>query len=305
MENRAHALLTGLFVIGLGLAAALASFWLNDSRQARTPYLLITQGAVSGLVPYSTVRYRGVEIGQVTTVEFAHDGTRDIHIRIEIESDIPITANTYATLRYMGITGLAQVELADDGLPDAPRLSSSDDNLVRIPMRPSLFESLSDAGQSALSQFQQLLLQLQQLLGPENQSNFRQTMANVEVTTRKLAEFTQRLEPMVQRLPKISEDGSQTMAHVEQIARELESTLVQVRQTTTRLNAVSDLADNTAETLLVETLPATQNSLQQIEAAARNLERLSDELRRDPASLLLGRGRAPEPQSSSQRSHAP
>lgn len=306
MENRAHALLTGLFVIGLGLAAALASFWLHDTRQARTPYLLITQGAVSGLAPYSTVRYRGVEIGQVTTVDFAHDGTRDIHIRIEIQPDIPITANTYATLRYMGITGLAQVELADDGPPDAPRLPSSSASLARIPMRPSLFESLSDAGQNVLTQFQQLLVQLQQLLGPENQSSFRQTMANVEVTTRKLAEFTQRLEPMVQRLPKISEDGSQTMAHVEQIARELEATLVQVRQTTVRLDAVSSLADNTAETLLVETLPATQNILQEIEAAARNLERLGDELRRDPSSLILGRGRAPEPEpSTSQRSHAP
>ena len=154
MENRAHALLTGLFVIGLGLAAALASFWLHDTRQAHTPYLLITQGAVSGLVPYSTVRYRGVEIGQVTTVDFAHDGTRDIHIRIEIQPDIPITANTYATLRYMGITGLAQVELADDGPPDAPRLPSSSASLARIPMRPSLFESLSDAGQNVLTQFQ-------------------------------------------------------------------------------------------------------------------------------------------------------
>lgn len=291
MENRAYALLTGLFVIGLGLAAALASFWLNDGRQARTPYLIVTQGAISGLAPYSTVRYRGVEIGQVTTVDFAHDGSRDIHIQIEIKPDIPITVNTYATLRYMGITGLAQIELADDGPPDAARLQTSIEKPARIPMRPSLFESLGDAGQAMMKQFQDLMSQLKEVLGPENQSNFRQIMANVEITSRKVAEFTQRLEPMIESLPKMSEDGGKTMARVEQIAKELEQTVTQVRQVTAQLNTLGTLAESAGQTFLVETLPSTQSTLREIESAARNLERLSDELRRDPSSILYGRNR--------------
>ncbi len=295
MENRAYALLTGLFVIGLGLAAALASFWLNDSRQARTPYLIVTQGAISGLVPFSTVRYRGVEIGQVTTVDFAHDGSRDIHIQIEIKPDIPITVNTYATLRYMGITGLAQVELADDGPPDAARLQTSAEALARIPMRPSLFESLGDAGQGLLEQFQGLMGQLKETLGPENQANFRQIMANVEITSRKVAEFTQRLEPLIESLPKMSEDGGRTMARVEQIAKELEQTVTQVRQVTMQLNTLGTLAESAGQTFLVETLPSTQSTLREIESAARNLERLSDELRRDPSSILYGRNRDTDP----------
>jgi len=291
MENRAYALLTGLFVIGLGMAAALASLWLNDGRQARTPYLIVTQGAISGLAPYSTVRYRGVEIGQVTHVDFAKDGSRDIHIHIEIRPDIPITVNTYATLRYMGITGLAQVELADDGPPDAPRLHTSAEEPARIPMRPSLFESLGDTGQVMLKQFQDLMGQLKEALGPENQANFRQIMANVEVTTRKVAEFTQRLEPLIESLPKMSEEGGKTMARVEQIAQELEQTVTQVRQVTMQLNTLGVLAESAGQTFLVETLPSTQSTLREIESAARNLERLSDELRRDPSSILYGRNR--------------
>jgi phospholipid/cholesterol/gamma-HCH transport system substrate-binding protein len=281
MENRAYALLTGLFVIGLGVAAALASFWLNDGRQARTPYLIVTQGAISGLAPYSTVRYRGVEIGQVTSVDFAHDGSRDIHIRIEIRPDIPITVNTYATLRYMGITGLAQVELADDGPPDAPRLQTSAEKPARIPMRPSLFESLGDTGQVMLKQFQDLMAQLKEALGPENQANFRQIMANVEMTTRNVAEFTQRLEPLIESLPKMS--------------KELEQTVIQVRQVTMQLNTLGMLAESAGQTFLVETLPSTQSMLREIESAARNLERLSDELRRDPSSILYGRNRETAP----------
>ena len=281
MENRAYALLTGLFVIGLGVAAALASFWLNDSRQARTPYLIVTQGAISGLAPYSTVRYRGVEIGQVTSVDFAHDGSRDIHIRIEIRPDIPITVNTYATLRYMGITGLAQVELADDGPPDAPRLQTSAEKPARIPMRPSLFESLGDTGQVMLKQFQELMAQLKEALGPENQANFRQIMANVEMTTRKVAEFTQRLEPFIESLPKMS--------------KEVEQTVTQVRQVTMQLNTLGVLAESAGQTFLVETLPSIQSMLREIESAARNLERLSDELRRDPSSILYGRNRETAP----------
>jgi phospholipid/cholesterol/gamma-HCH transport system substrate-binding protein len=291
MENRAYALLTGLFVIGLGVAAALASLWLNDSRQARTPYLIVTQGAISGLVPYSTVRYRGVEIGQVTSVEFAQDGSRDINIRIEIKPEIPITANTYATLRYMGITGLAQIELADDGPPGAERVQTSPEQLARISMRPSLFESLGDAGQAMLEQFKGLVGQLREALGPENQANLRQIMANVEITSRKTAEFTERLEPLINALPKMGEDGGKTMARVEQIAKELEQTVTQVRQVTAQLNTLGTLAESAGQTFLVETLPSTQSTLREIESAARNLDRLSDELRRDPSSILYGRNR--------------
>jgi phospholipid/cholesterol/gamma-HCH transport system substrate-binding protein len=291
MENRAYALLTGLFVIGLGVAAALASLWLNDSRQARTPYLIATQGAISGLAPYSTVRYRGVEIGQVTSIEFAKDGSRDINIRIEITPEIPITANTYATLRYMGITGLAQIELADDGPPGAERVQTSPEQLARISMRPSLFESLGDAGQAMLEQFKGLVSQLREALGPENQANLRQIMANVEITSRKTAEFTERLEPLINALPKMGEDGGKTMARVEQIAKELEQTVTQVRQVTAQLNTLGTLAESAGQTFLVETLPSTQSTLREIESAARNLDRLSDELRRDPSSILYGRNR--------------
>ncbi|MES1993048.1 MAG: MlaD family protein [Pseudomonadota bacterium] len=291
MENRAYALLTGLFVIGLGVAAALASLWLNDSRQARTPYLIVTQGAISGLAPYSTVRYRGVEIGQVTSIEFAKDGSRDIDIRIEINPEIPITANTYATLRYMGITGLAQIELADDGPPGAERVQTSPEQLARISMRPSLFESLGDAGQAMLEQFKGLVSQLREALGPENQANLRQIMANVEITSRKTAEFTERLEPLINALPKMGEDGGKTMARVEQIAKELEQTVTQVRQVTAQLNTLGTLAESAGQTFLVETLPSTQSTLREIESAARNLDRLSDELRRDPSSILYGRNR--------------
>ena len=306
MENRSYALLTGLFVIGLGLAAALASLWLNDARQARTPYLITTQGAISGLVPYSTVRYRGVEIGQVTQVEFAQDGSRDIHIRIEIRPDIPITVNTYATLRYMGITGLAQVELADDGPPDAPRLETRQDRPARIPMRPSLFESLGDAGQAMLHQFQELMGQIKEALAPQNQENLRQIMANVAVTTRKVAEFTERLEPLIEALPKMGEDGGKTMARVEQIAKELETTITQVRQATAQLNTLGNLAESAGQTFLVETLPSTQATLREIESAARNLERLSDELRRDPSSILYGRNRgAPNESPDRQGNRSP
>ena len=66
----------------------------------------------------------------------------------------------------------------------------------------------------------------------------------------------------MQRLPKISEDGSQTAGHVEQIARELVAHPGSGAQHHCRLDAVSSLADNTAETLLVETLPAAERTLQ-------------------------------------------
>ena len=85
MERSAYAFATGLFVIALGLGLLAAARWLQGPEVERRPYQVVAKSSVAGLSPYSKVYYRGVEVGQVTAIRFARDGSRDILIDVALE----------------------------------------------------------------------------------------------------------------------------------------------------------------------------------------------------------------------------
>lgn len=68
MENRAYALITGLFILVLGSAVVGGVLWLGSSAEALSPYVVVSDDSVSGLVEHSTVMYRGVHVGQVSSM---------------------------------------------------------------------------------------------------------------------------------------------------------------------------------------------------------------------------------------------
>ena len=133
MENRAYALMTGLFVVGMLAALLVAGWWLSDSSRDRVPYLVVSENSVAGLSPYATVRFRGVEVGQVTSIDFAGDGTGEIHVMLELDPDAPVTDHTMASMSSQGMMGRTVVDL-EDSAPGGERLHSSKDNPVRIPL---------------------------------------------------------------------------------------------------------------------------------------------------------------------------
>jgi len=70
MENKAHALAAGLFVVALTALLLLVGAWLTRDSGERHPYEISTREAVTGLQEQAPVRYRGVDVGKVTRVGF-------------------------------------------------------------------------------------------------------------------------------------------------------------------------------------------------------------------------------------------
>jgi phospholipid/cholesterol/gamma-HCH transport system substrate-binding protein len=70
MENKAHALAAGAFVLGLVAVLVALVVWLTHDDTVRNTYELSTRDAVSGLQPQAMVRYRGIAVGKVTTIDF-------------------------------------------------------------------------------------------------------------------------------------------------------------------------------------------------------------------------------------------
>ena len=145
MENKAHALIAGLFTVALLIAALLGVMWFNSDRVERIPYEIATKLSVPGLNPQADVRYRGLDAGKVDSITFDPKVPGQILIRIKINPDTPMTQSTFATLGYQGVTGIAYIQLDDDGSKPL-KLDSSKQHLARIELRPSLFDNLQTKG---------------------------------------------------------------------------------------------------------------------------------------------------------------
>ncbi len=182
MESRAHALAAGIFTLLLGLASALAVFWLSGQREATREYVLVTQKSVSGLNTQAQVRFRGLRAGKVRAIELDPKDPRNILITISIDADMPVTKGTTARLNYQGVTGLASVLLEDKGDNQEP-LAGNDDEPPRIALQPNFMDTLGENASELMLQVRQVAERTSALLSEQNVKRISQTLANVETAS--------------------------------------------------------------------------------------------------------------------------
>ena len=89
--------------------------WFSGETYEKAYYQLESKFPVTGLNEQALVRFRGVDIGKVTSIQFDPANVRTILIDIAIRSDVKLTRSSFAELRYQGVTGLSYVMLDDPG----------------------------------------------------------------------------------------------------------------------------------------------------------------------------------------------
>jgi len=280
VENRSYALMTGLFVILFGLALVAASLWLGEKTIEKLPYYVVTTDSVSGLAANSAVRYRGVQVGQVLSIEFAKDKSGEILVRIEVERAINITKTTYANLRYMGVTGLAQINLDDDE-PSSEPLDTSFLKPGRIAMRPSFLDTIGDSSEELLKNVRIMVANVNQLLDADTRGRIQDIVKNGQESTMRLNQLLKLLEPTLKQLPQLSAQGKETLA-------KLDAMIVEGNGLLMRTERLRSLGESAGEEVVVNTLPKLNSTLDELEKTIRNIQYLSNQLQRDPAMLLLG-----------------
>src|SRR6185295_17910910 len=167
MENRAYAFAVGLFTLLLGTGVVTAAMWLSGKTEARESYMLETPHPVTGLNVQAPVRFRGVEVGKVETIEFLPNNARVILVRVAVRAGTPITKGTYAQLGSQGVTGLAYVILDDEGAK--PERVAAGDLNYHIPVRQSFLDELSGSGKDLVSDVRQVAGRVSMLLNDANQ----------------------------------------------------------------------------------------------------------------------------------------
>jgi phospholipid/cholesterol/gamma-HCH transport system substrate-binding protein len=296
MENRSHALAAGFFMLILGIAAVAAIWWLGQRREDVDYYLLETRGNVTGLNTQAPVRYRGIRAGRVEDVTTDDIDPRLIVVRISLAKRFHLTRGTVAQLNTQGITGLAYVQLEDDG-KNPEVLAAPDEEPPRIRLQPSLLEQLGAQAGDIAVQAGELAIRLSRLLDDKNLRNLSRSLDNVAIASEGLTELPVVIaslrsalsEANVRRLSATLAGLEQTMGEATPLARELRD---MVKTVTTLSNRLDRVAAETGAEVGGNTLPRINALTQELATASRDLTRLLELLERNPQSLVFGRSAA-------------
>lgn len=297
MENKAHALIAGLFTVILLIAAIIGVMWFNSDRVERVPYEIATKLSVPGLNPQADVRYRGLDAGKVDTITFDPKFPGQILIKIKINPDTPVTQSTFATLGYQGVTGIAYIQLDDDGSKPV-KLASSKQQLARIELRPSLFDNLQSKGAIILSRADEMINKLNDLLDPANQKTMVKAFSDVSDTANAYRDIPQKLEPTIRQLPALTGELNHALASITTLSDNMSVLSKNLNSLTASLQgpdgAVTNLASavqnigSVANGVEYDTLPRFNTLTSDARTSMRNLNQTLDHFNQQPQSILFG-----------------
>ncbi len=302
MENKAHALVAGIFVLVVSVLLVVLAAWLTRDTGQRDTYEISTRESITGLQSQAAVRYRGVDVGKVSAISFDPKAQGNVLVRLEVDHEAPVTTDTFATLSYQGVTGLAFIQLDDSGQP-AKRLVSDGSQPPRIPLRPGLLAKLTAKGEAILDKVDQVAGRLNDLLGDANQKRVSTALDNLGNAAADASRLTQRLDTtMEKRLDPALTDAAVAMRSVKKTADEVDKTAADFGKTARRLNEkdgpMDRLAQGTeslshaADSFNAATLPRINRVTEDTSKAVRQLGRTVNTIGDNPQSLIYGNGPA-------------
>ena len=309
MENKAHALAAGTFVLLVAALLLAMAWWLTRDGSIRSEYEISSPEAVSGLNVQAGGRPKGGLGGKVQSIGFDPQIPGNVLMRIAIDTKAPITRSTVATLGYQGLTGIAHVQLDDDGTSREP-LVAADGGVPRIPVRPGLIGRLTEQGGRTLGQLEEAARRFNQLLAADNQAallgavgRMGESAASVGKLSRDIGTLLdQQLGPVRTPIPQLVQDTRGAMQALQATASDTRLAVNDLRQTLKRLDdsGLVERLGHGADALAQGAATLNEQSLPRLNAVGDELARTSRQVGRaaqivgdNPQSLLFGTGPTP------------
>lgn len=294
MENKAHALIAGAFVVVVAALLALLGVWLTRDSTQRDLYEMSTSETISGLQPQAVVRFRGVPVGKVERIGFDLKVKGNVLIRVSIDRAAPVTQSTFATVASQGVTGLGFIQLDDNG-ESTQRLVPNDDDPPRIPLKPGTLDKLLKQSDAIFTQAEQAATRLNQLLSKQNEAAINTAITQLAEAAGSINRLAKGLEPTVATLPALSRDSSATMKALKSASDEVGVTARRLNEKGGPLDKLRDGGTALAagvETFSAATLPKLGEVADETARTMRQLRRTVNAVDDNPQALIFGNGPA-------------
>jgi phospholipid/cholesterol/gamma-HCH transport system substrate-binding protein len=312
MEKNANYALVGLSTLILSIGLVIFIVWLARLQFAHDYdlYDVVFQGPVRGLNQGGEVHFNGIKVGEVTKIALDRTNPSRVIARARVTSDVPIRIDSYATLEPQGITGVNYVQITA-GTPSKPLLKVVEQARCQrmgirecVPILKSQRSALSDlleGGGTVLTRTIEALDRINRVLSDQNVKTFSAALSDTQAVT---AEFRERkaivadgqkalqdIDAAAQQITELTKsgrdildtDGRRTMKNVADAAEEAKATAHDARALMAKLQGPTTEFATTG-------LPQITAAVVELQSAAESLERLVNEIQRNPASALTKPG---------------
>lgn len=320
MESKAHYALIGAFVLFafFGMMAFLAYISGKQFDESFDEYIVVYDTPPRGISVGSEVRLSGLKMGEVveTELELNENGTVLVLVKIRVQENTPVYADTYGVLEPLGLTGLSYIQLLK-GDSDVRIPEPTGKELPRIEGRGSQLDNLLEGSDSVIDNVNLALARAIQVLGPEAIADFHGILENINEITASIndADFSdERVEQFMGAFEQAALDVSTAAISIDTTAKdlsiflnsdEIQNVLVQSEQTIRTaeetLNeftllaksgtATSDEAMRTIEQFSNTGLQDLSLAMADMKRLIESLNRVSEGLERSPVEFLVGEQR--------------
>lgn len=273
METRANYVAVGAFVVFCMLALVIAAVWLAGIQYSHEYEYFQTDftGAVTGLGKGTTVRYNGIEVGRVADLQFDPNDPQVVIATLQVQPNLKIRTDSTSSIEPEGFTGASYVEISG-GSKNAPLLTAEDGQRYPvIKSSPSALQKITAGVPELLGKLNTAADRLNAFLTPENQAALTHILANLDKTTSTIAAR--------------SGDIDATLGHLSEASKGLSQTVADADTSVKKFGRLSDDADVFVRG---DTLAQLDGLVADTRRLVVNLDKLSEQLNRQPTSVLFG-----------------
>lgn len=227
MITKEQKLRLGIFLaVSLLLLAAILAVFIAPRLQEEgdTYFINFKKMSVNGVNEGSDVKYQGVRIGNVSSMNVNPEDLSSIMVYVNIRKGFPVKKDMRAKLQYAGITGMRFVEISGGTTQSESLLPGSE-----IPMGKGLGEKAEDIVLNVDS----VVEAVNNILNKENQDRIAALLTNIEKSTGVLARVLGKNEKNLQNL----------FANISQSSAELKNIAVEINQVSQRFALLMERID--------------------------------------------------------------
>ena len=301
MDTRASYTIVGIFVIILALAGITISVWLSMGVTGKRydKYEIFLNESISGLTEKATVKYNGVEVGFVDSINLDRVDPQKVVILLSIEQGIPISVDTYAELDSQGFTGIAYIELSGGKENSLPLKAKPGQKYPVIQSKPSLLFRLDEAMGHLTENIDYLSQGLSSAASKENTQALHEVLQNLERVTSNLAANSEKIDSLIQNSNETFINTAQAsqqlpglMTNLNQGINEFKEMMDDLSEASQQAKITMNNASAAMENVNDQLLPKAADVLDNMESVLHNAKDLSQQLDANPSVILRGR-RAP------------
>ena len=295
--------LVGAFVLVLGAVLIAGVLWLASGgafSQKTDLYLAVETESVAGLNLNAPVKYNGVDVGKVKTIQLDSTNPQRVYLLFAIKQGTPIKEDTIAVLKTQGLTGIAYVELSGGTVGSPPLGVLAGNQYPVIRTKPSLSARLENILTNVLAKLDSTSNNINAILSEQNQASFKNALADIAAVSRTVAARKDAIDAAITHGARTLDNTAQATARLEAVvdrigrgADAIEKMGQEVSKTSVTTAKTVNAVGEEVQRFSTETQPELERLLGELNTLAPSLRRLSEQTNRDPRGLLFGRKPVP------------